>query len=820
MNITAQRSDARLFGRPRRRHAEALRKANQNRRRPALEGLEGRQLLAAQSTNIAIIGDAFNTYGSPVSNGGFLPTTGSDLAGFNFTALAPGNVTASNLANYDTVVLNVASSALNNTVDTLSAQAKADLVSFVGNGGKLMIYDSETPTQDYSWLPQGYAFTTNNPGQLGANGTLAINEENTLSSADPTSPKYIDAQYLSTQYDAVGDSNVFVTYKSTWCVDMSARNAVIPTFQPVHTYATYSTHPGTSIQGLFIYNGLDMDTMYYESPTNPSGNANGLRKIWIQELQQGFNPVSPTELPCATTPTGIKLEPATGTHTIGETHTVTATITDLATPPNPRPGVHVTFTFAPGSANAGVPGTLSPANGNTDANGEVSFTYVGANVGTDTIVASYLDNQGNTIESLPVTANWTSNPTPPHVVDNTFYSHGNTTLSVSAPGVLANATDLDPDHTPTAILVSNPSHGTLTLKPDGSFTYTPNAGFVGQDSFQFKASDGHDVGNTATATLSVFPLLGIEMDPATDSGESHSDQITNNPQPTFMGAAEAGSQVQVYVQHADNPALVLIGEATADAQGHWTVTSAMPLPDGSYGVGVVENHPNQPNREAEVSILPNPVVIDTVGPRITGLTYDPTTGVLTPTIQDDRSGLNQASLGDPANYALIKLHTPMRYHLMVASATPSAASMDPTAPQTVALSFVDNQGRSRLGAGNYVAGILSGGLVDKAGNALDGEFTGQPPTGNGVPGGNALAFFLANNSGITKISPVTPQIQFFLNRHEGISNRRSRAATARPALQDQAAKVVVSQAPRPDVVSFLAPDAANPLVARKRGQRN
>ena len=55
-------------------------------------------------------------------------------------------------------------------------------------------------------------------------------------------------------------------------------------------------------------------------------------------------------------------------------------------------------------------------------------------------------------------------------------------LSVAAPGVLTNDTDVD-DDTLTAVLESGPSNGTLSLADDGSFTYTPNANFNGSDSF-------------------------------------------------------------------------------------------------------------------------------------------------------------------------------------------------------------------------------------------------------------------------------------------------------------------------------------------------
>ena len=53
-----------------------------------------------------------------------------------------------------------------------------------------------------------------------------------------------------------------------------------------------------------------------------------------------------------------------------------------------------------------------------------------------------------------------------------------TELLVVAAGVLANDTDADGDSL-TAVLVGGPSHGTLSLGTDGSFTYTPAANFLG-----------------------------------------------------------------------------------------------------------------------------------------------------------------------------------------------------------------------------------------------------------------------------------------------------------------------------------------------------
>lgn len=74
----------------------------------------------------------------------------------------------------------------------------------------------------------------------------------------------------------------------------------------------------------------------------------------------------------------------------------------------------------------------------------------------------------------------------PTAVDDSFSAIGGTTLNVPAAGVLANDSDPEGDAL-LASLVSNASNGTLNLATDGSFAYTPNPGFVGDDTFSYVA---------------------------------------------------------------------------------------------------------------------------------------------------------------------------------------------------------------------------------------------------------------------------------------------------------------------------------------------
>jgi hypothetical protein len=92
--------------------------------------------------------------------------------------------------------------------------------------------------------------------------------------------------------------------------------------------------------------------------------------------------------------------------------------------------------------------------------------------------------------------------TAPVSANDAFGTPANTALNVGAPGVLGN--DRDPDGDPiTAALQRAPANGTIDLRADGSFTYTPRAGFFGVDSFDYRASDGSGNGNVATVSITV-----------------------------------------------------------------------------------------------------------------------------------------------------------------------------------------------------------------------------------------------------------------------------------------------------------------------------
>lgn len=90
-----------------------------------------------------------------------------------------------------------------------------------------------------------------------------------------------------------------------------------------------------------------------------------------------------------------------------------------------------------------------------------------------------------TTQALTVSAEVCNNA--PNIVNDDFTVEENNVLTEN---VLSN--DNDPDGNNlivNSIPVAGPTNGTLTLNTDGSFTYTPNTGFVGSDSFIYQACD-------------------------------------------------------------------------------------------------------------------------------------------------------------------------------------------------------------------------------------------------------------------------------------------------------------------------------------------
>jgi VCBS repeat-containing protein len=166
----------------------------------------------------------------------------------------------------------------------------------------------------------------------------------------------------------------------------------------------------------------------------------------------------------------------------------------------------VHYATADGTAVAGVnytaaSGTLSFGVGQTSKT--ISIPLNAAVSGPAVAFTVTISNPGgNAVLGSPAMTTVTIH-TPPVAVNDHYATPENTQLvKNAAAGVLVNDTDAD-NNPLTAILVTGPTHGSLILNPDGSFTYTPANGYTGQDHFTYKDNDGFFSGNTATVSLKV-----------------------------------------------------------------------------------------------------------------------------------------------------------------------------------------------------------------------------------------------------------------------------------------------------------------------------
>jgi 2',3'-cyclic-nucleotide 2'-phosphodiesterase (5'-nucleotidase family) len=127
--------------------------------------------------------------------------------------------------------------------------------------------------------------------------------------------------------------------------------------------------------------------------------------------------------------------------------------------------------------------------------------------GTATFKWKGNDGTYSSIAAATVTMNIAAVNDWPVAVDDVYSVVTNGGLTVPAPGVLGNDIDPDLENQHYASLLTAPTNGDVTLFVDGSFTYIPDAGFIGDDSFEYNfistPSKGGPFIDTATVTIHV-----------------------------------------------------------------------------------------------------------------------------------------------------------------------------------------------------------------------------------------------------------------------------------------------------------------------------
>src|SRR5688572_14619146 len=175
-----------------------------------------------------------------------------------------------------------------------------------------------------------------------------------------------------------------------------------------------------------------------------------------------------------------------------------------------------------------------PANGALVLAGDGGFFYTpnAGFTGTDSFTYQ-VDDDETTSNVATVRITVSSSNVPPVAVDDAYSAAEETQLDVSAGnGVLANDTDAEPGSL-TAVLVDGPDDGSLTLNADGSFRYTPEDDFTGNDEFQYRARDGD-------GALSAAATVEIDVDATNDAPVAVADSFSTSEGQTLNVGAGNG----------------------------------------------------------------------------------------------------------------------------------------------------------------------------------------------------------------------------------------------------------------------------------------
>jgi adhesin/invasin len=181
-----------------------------------------------------------------------------------------------------------------------------------------------------------------------------------------------------------------------------------------------------------------------------------------------------------------------GAITVRATQTTTRIVSATPDPSAPGQGVEVAFQVTSSGAPPAGTVRVTASGGSESCSADVAVgrcTIVLTAEGTRTLTATFqggsLFESSSDAEPHEVIAP----DQPPTAGNDSYNATAGVTLSVAAPGVLGN--DVDPDgDARTASLLTGPEHGTLDLNADGSFTYTPSAGFFGRDEFTYQVTAG------------------------------------------------------------------------------------------------------------------------------------------------------------------------------------------------------------------------------------------------------------------------------------------------------------------------------------------
>ncbi|MES2422806.1 MAG: Ig-like domain-containing protein [Pseudomonadota bacterium] len=431
---------------------------------------------------------------------------------------------------------------------------------------------------------------------------------------------------------------------TTAVVSITVTEVVAGNNQPVVNQAASTTQEDTAVNGAVIATDPDGDTLTFTKATDPANgavvvNTNGTYTYtpnanyfgpdsFTVTVADGQGGVVTTTVNVTVTPVNDVPVATPAASTTAEDTPVTGTVTASDADGNP-----LTFVKA-----------TDPANGTVVVNANGTYTYTpNANYfGPDSFTVNVSDGQGGTttttvsvtvtpVNDIPVVA-------PPAPV---------TTPAGTPVGGTVTATDAD-GNTLTFSQGGTPSNGTVVVNPNGTYTYTPNPGFNGPDSFVVSVSDGAGGTATATVNVTVTPVTPGNTPPVANPGAATTAEDT--PVSGTVTASDVDGDTLAFTKATD-PAN---GTVVVNANGTYTYTpNANYFGADSFTVTVSDGRGGSSTAVVNLTVTPvNDAPVIAQPAALTTPNATPVSGTVTAT-DVDGNALTFSQGGAPSNGTVV-----------------------------------------------------------------------------------------------------------------------------------------------------------------------
>ena len=366
--------------------------------------------------------------------------------------------------------------------DTGGAAKTATVVATVAHGTLLLGANGSvtyTPTAGYSG-PDSFTYQVADGSGTGNIVTVSI----TVGAPPPG---------LSITGVTVAEGNNG-TVNAVFLVSLSAAQA-----SPVTV--NYATANGTATAGA--------DYVAASGPVETFAPGQTLKQVTVQVIGDILDEPNETFTVTLSAATNAVLGTSVATGTITDDDVLPVAVGDSYSTPFgttlnvPAPGVLANDTG--GAKTATVVASVAHGTLLLGANGSVTYTPTAGYSGPDSFTYRVADGSG---QGNVVTVSITVGAGAPAAVADSYSTPYQTTLTVAAPGVLAN--DQDVSVGVTAQLVTSVAHGALTLGANGSVSYTPATGFSGADSFVYRTQSSAGASPAATVTINVVAPTDVQ----------------------------------------------------------------------------------------------------------------------------------------------------------------------------------------------------------------------------------------------------------------------------------------------------------------------